>query len=75
MATFIEAADLLMRVTHPGFVFDFSEDEELFFEEFDHAYEKVLTQQDSWEKSDQLSQTPFANSGIRNLVNSAYAFQ
>ena len=64
-----------MADTHSKYVFDFADDEDYFFEEFDHAYEKVLTQQETWEESDQLSPLPFANSGIRNLVNSAYAFQ
>ena len=44
--------------THPHYVHDFKMDEELFFEEFDRAYEKVITQVGSWEKSNQLSVAP-----------------
>ena len=55
MATYIEAADLLMKKTHRHYVFDFSEDEEHFFKVFDRAYEKVLSQAESWEGSDLLS--------------------
>ena len=42
MATYIEAADMLMNKTHREFVAEFADPamEEHFFEVFDRAYEK-----------------------------------
>ena len=64
-----------MVKTHPKLVFEFSEDEELFFEVYDRAYEKVLSQADSWERSVSLSVSPFwEQRGTRSLVNTANVF-
>ena len=64
-----------MAKTHPTQVEEFSDDEEHFFEFFDRAYEKVLSQAESWERSDSLRVSPFGEQRrTRSLVNVAYAF-
>ena len=74
MATFIEAADLHMKDTHFGFVSEFAQNEDLFFEEYDRAHEKVISQSATWRQSDRLSPAP-QNNGLRSLINDEYAYQ
>ena len=70
VATYIQAADLHMKFTHPVLIQEFDLDEEHFFEVFDRAYEKVVTQARTPQESRVLSNEPNEqlNSGLRSKI-------